>query len=181
MQKGVFVGLSVLSWSGFKLFVRSKPSLTKSSLRFCRFVSKEFFRLIFFFWLIFLLLVSFCVFTAKWITKKLWFSMQNAKNKYLICNSSYVLARSSQSEWIYDKISCKKKILEAIFEAAVEIKIENLVELLLFWNLCFGFQKIVLFQVFMAKHFFQIISFVSGKPITLNWIAWQNLITSLIF
>ena len=107
--------------------------------------------------------------------------MQNAKNKYLICNSSYVLARSSQSEWIYDKISCKKKILEAIFEAAVEIKIENLVELLLFWNLCFGFQKIVLFQVFMAKHFFQIISFVSGKPITLNWIAWQNLITSLIF
>ena len=106
--------------------------------------------------------------------------MQNAKtNIWFAIQVMYWHVAVSQNEFMIKFPA--KKILEAIFEAAVEIKIENLVELLLFWNLCFGFQKIVLFQVFMAKHFFQIISFVSGKPITLNWIAWQNLITSLIF
>ena len=107
----MFVGLSVLSWSGFKLFVRSKPSLTISSLRFCRFVSlKNSFDWFSFFDWFFLLLVSFCVIMAKWITKKLWFSMQNAKtNIWFAIQVMYWHVAVSQNEFMI-KFPAKKNI-----------------------------------------------------------------------
>lgn len=128
----------------------------------------------------FLLLVLSYVIMAKWITKSCGFDAK-CQNKYLICNSSYVLARSSQSKWIYDKISCKKYWRQFLKpQSNKNWKFGGTA--LCFWNLCFGFQIIISFKFYgWTFLFFALFLSSEQSQITLNQIAWQYLITCLIF